>query len=256
MNAFGAYAAYYDILYQDKNYPAEIAFVVSHLRRYAPVASSILEIGCGTGVHGLGLAESGYRVEGIDLSSEMLSVAQRRRAAAGPGIAARISFEQGDIRNLARAKTYDAATSLFHVMSYQVEDGDLVRAIETVRRHLRPGSPFVFDFWYGPAVVASGPLARTKEVENDVYRVVRQAAPVWERERDIVHVHYHVTVLEKSTGNVHEFDEHHPVRYFFIADLERHLKTGGFRLAECCEWLTDRGPSENSFSAYIVAVAE
>jgi hypothetical protein len=141
-------------------------------------------------------------------------------------------------------------------MSYQVEDEDLVRAIETVRRHLHPGSPFVFDFWHGPAVMASGPLARAKEVENESYRVVRRAAPTWERERDIVHVHYHVTVLEKSTGHVHEFDEHHPVRYFFIADLERHLNSGGFRLAECCEWLTDRAPTENSFSAYIVAVAE
>lgn len=256
MTVFGAYAAYYDLLYEDKNYAAETAFVISHLKQYAPGASSILELGCGTGVHGLGLAAAGYHVEGIDLSYDMLSVAQRRRAAAAPEIAGRIVFEYGDMRSLARAKIYDAATSLFHVMSYQVEDVDLARAIETVRRHLRTGSPFLFDFWYGPAVVASGPLARAKEVENDDYRVVRRAAPVWERDRDVVHVHYHVTVLEKITGKLTEFDEHHPVRYFFVSDLTRHLNAGGFRLASCREWLTDQAPSDDTFSTYIVAIAE
>jgi SAM-dependent methyltransferase len=256
MNAFADYAAYYDLLYRDKDYAAETAFVVSQLRRHAPAASSILELGCGTGVHGLALAAAGYRVDGVDLSNEMLVFARRRRAAAAPETAARISFERGDIRSLATVRTYDAATSLFHVMSYQVEDGDLSQAIDSVRRHLRRGSPFIFDFWYGPAVLASGPSARSKEVENETYRVVRRGEPIWERQRDLVNVRYHVSVMNKLTGKTQEFDEDHPVRYFFAADLERRLNVCGFRVEACCKWLTDQPATEDTFSAYIVAIAE
>lgn len=256
MTIFGSYAAYYDLLYQDKNYQAETAFVISHLQRYAPLGSHILELGCGTGIHGLGLGAAGYRVDGVDLSREMLASAERRRACAEPEVAARVAFQYGDVRDFALPRTYDAATSLFHVMSYQIADEDLARAIAAARRHLSAGSPFVFDFWHGPAVVASGPLARSKEVENSAYRVVRRADPVWNPEQHIVHVHYHVTVLDKTTGAVQEFDEDHPVRYFFLPELARHLEVGGFRLAKCGEWLTDRTPTDDTFSAYVVAIAE
>ena len=78
---------------------------------------------------------------------------------------------------------------------------------------------------------------------------------MWEKERDIVHVHYHITVLEKQSGAVQEFDEHHPVRYFFIPDLVRVLNNGGFRVATSAEWLTDKALAEDSFGAYIVAIA-
>nr|MBA2706707.1 SAM-dependent methyltransferase [Gemmatimonadaceae bacterium] len=51
MSVFGSYSRYYDLLYRDKDYAAESAYVASLLAVHAPGARSILEIGCGTGAH-------------------------------------------------------------------------------------------------------------------------------------------------------------------------------------------------------------
>ena len=49
--AFDTYARYYDLLYRDKDYAGEAAYVASHIRQHAPEAARILELGCGTGAH-------------------------------------------------------------------------------------------------------------------------------------------------------------------------------------------------------------
>lgn len=255
MSAFGSYAPYYDLLYRDKAYGEESAFVMSRLESGGARISRLLDLGCGTGVHALQFAEAGYRVLGVDASAGMLELAERRREAASADAAARVSFHQSDIRDFAVAEQFDAAVSLFHVMSYQVRDDDAARAIAVARRHLRSGCCFLFDFWYGPAVVASGPTARRKEAESDSARVVRVATPSWDRDRNVVNVHYRFTVQNKSDGTLLEFDENHVMRYFFPDELERLLRDGGLRAVSCSEWLTERSPTEASFSAYMIAVA-
>jgi ubiquinone/menaquinone biosynthesis C-methylase UbiE len=42
-----------------------------------------LDVGCGTGIQSLVLAELGYRVEGIDIADNLVSVAERKLSAAG-----------------------------------------------------------------------------------------------------------------------------------------------------------------------------
>jgi SAM-dependent methyltransferase len=255
MSAFGSYAPFYDLLYRDKAYGDESAFVISRLESAGAGISRLLDLGCGTGIHALQFAEAGYHVLGVDASAGMLELAERRRAAATAGVAARVRFHESDIRNFAVAEQFDAAVSLFHVMSYQVHDDDVASAIAAARRHLKCGCRFLFDFWYGPAVVASGPTVRRKEAESDSVRVVRVATPSWDRARNVVNVHYRFTVQKKSDGTLLEFDENHVMRYFFPDELERMLRDGGFRIVNGGEWLTDRSPTEASFSAYMIAVA-
>jgi SAM-dependent methyltransferase len=256
MTAFGPYATYYDLLYHDKDYAAETAFVISLLQRHSHGATDILELGCGTGIHALALAAAGYRVDGVDISRDMLAVAEQRRASAAAPISSMVHLTHGDIRSFSCDKIYGAVTSLFHVMSYQTNDRDLTLALAAARRHVAKGSPFVFDFWYGPAVLFSGPLRRSKVAENDRYRVIRTTVPQWYPERDLVQVHFDIAVTDKMTGTTQEFEETHDLRYFFVDRLERELNASGFRLDECGEWLTGRAPAADSFSTYIVAVAE
>ena len=76
-NLFGEYAEFYDLLYHDKVYPEEAAFVARLLDRCLskPVAQTeILDIACGTGRHAQEWARMGYRVEGSDLSTEMVKL--------------------------------------------------------------------------------------------------------------------------------------------------------------------------------------
>ena len=79
MTVFGAYAQYYDALYHDKNYDAETKYLDALIKKFAPQAHFIFELGCGTGRHALALAHKGYDVHGIDLSEQMLMQAEALR---------------------------------------------------------------------------------------------------------------------------------------------------------------------------------
>src|SRR3990172_1554551 len=99
MKAFGGYARYYDLLYHDKDYRAETEFVEQLIRKHAPGARHIFELGCGTGIHGIMLAEKGYEVTGLDLSERMLAMAAQRVASLPRTIAERVHFFRGDARD-------------------------------------------------------------------------------------------------------------------------------------------------------------
>jgi ribosomal protein L11 methylase PrmA len=56
------HARCYDLLYTDKDYAGEAAFVAHLLEHYAPGSTTLLELGCGSGIHAGMLAERGYQV--------------------------------------------------------------------------------------------------------------------------------------------------------------------------------------------------
>lgn len=77
MPVFDDYAAYYDLLYNDKDYHSEVEYISSLIEKIGiKAAGSLLDIGCGTGKHAAEFIECGYEVFGVDLSSEMLRIAK------------------------------------------------------------------------------------------------------------------------------------------------------------------------------------
>jgi len=159
---FDSYARYYDLMYQDKDYVTEAKYVTSLITKHNSQANKILELGCGTGAHAEHFARMGYTVHGVDMSKEMLALAETRKAGLPEDVAARLSFSLGDVRTVRTEKTYDVVISLFHVMSYQSTNDDVNSAFETAARHLSLGGLFLFDFWYGPAVLTQQPDTRVK----------------------------------------------------------------------------------------------
>lgn len=248
---FDAYSLYYDLLYRDKDYAGEAAYVAAHIRRIAPRAARILELGCGTGAHAEHLARAGFRVHGVDRSETMLARAQARKAAMSADVAARLSFGTGDARTVRTGEHYDAVISLFHVMSYQTTNADLEAAFATAAHHLRPGGLFLFDFWYGPAVLAQRPELRVKRLEDAAIRVTRIAEPALDEAAGTVDVNYDVFVEEKASGHIAEVRETHRMRYLSLPELAR-LRGPGFRERESCAWMQAAGPGPESWAAFQV----
>ena len=56
MTVFADYAPWYDLLYQDKDYAAETAFVEARLRDHGAAPGKLLDLGCGTGLHAIAFA--------------------------------------------------------------------------------------------------------------------------------------------------------------------------------------------------------
>jgi SAM-dependent methyltransferase len=244
---FDAYGKYYDLLYSDKDYEAEADYVSAIIQAHVPNAKRILELGCGTGGHAEHLARLGYSVHGVDLSEAMLVLAQKRWNKLPEQTKTRLSFSLGDIRSLRTGQTYDTVISLFHVMSYQTQNVDLKAVFATASEHLRPGGMFLFDFWYGPAVLAQRPEIRIKELEDDAIKIHRTAEPLLKVNENVVDVHYTTTVEESATGRSEAIRETHRMRYLFLPELAE-LYSPYFDLASTTAWMSNDALDLHSWS--------
>jgi SAM-dependent methyltransferase len=249
---FGNYARYYDLLYQDKDYIREAQFIDKLIQTNAPAATTILELGCGTGNHALLLAKEGYSLHGVDLSAEMLRSANERRDRVSPELAARLQFSHGDLRHVRLDLQFDVVVSLFHVISYQTTNEDLFAAFATANTHLKPGGLFIFDVWYGPAVLSDPPTVRIKRLENSAIQVTRIAEPTLYPNNNLVDVNYHVFIKDINSNIIDELKETHTMRYLFQPELALLLSQLNLQVVECREWLTDRQPGLTTWGVYFV----
>lgn len=250
---FNAYAKYYDLLYQNKEYAAEAEYVAILFKRHQKGIDTILELGCGTGAHAEFLARMGFKVHGVDLSQEMLAKAEARKAALPAEIGARLTFSYGDVRSVRTGATYDAVISLFHVMSYQTSNADLKLAFETAATHLAKGGIFLFDFWYGPAVLLQKPEVRAKRLIDEEIVVTRIAEPVMHLNENVVNVNYSMFIEDRTSKEVYQIAESHRMRYLFFPELAE-LRAPQFKELSSHAWLSDADPDADSWG--VVQVLE
>lgn len=226
---FGAYAGFYDALYTDKDYEAEVDFLARvFAEQGVREGAAVLDLGAGTGTHALALAARGYRVTGVDRASGMVERARAKAAGAG---ATQVSFVEGDVRSVDLGATVDAVISMFAVVSYQLTDADLAAMFATARRHLSEGGVFVFDGWHGPAVVAQQPSVASKTVSlPDGGAISRTARPEHDESAHTVTVTYEVTHSDAAGVTVQRTQESHTVRYLFAQEIGRLLAAADFEL--------------------------
>ena len=248
---FDAYSEYYDLLYTGKDYSAEVAYIDILIKRHAPAAKHILELGCGTGAHAEHLARMDYHVRGIDMSEGMIERAQRRLATLPDDIAQRLSFSVSDIRSVRLEKTYDIAIALFHVMSYQNTNRDLMKVLQNAYDHINNNGLFLFDYWYGPSVLTKLPETRVKRFENDAIHVTRIAEPEMHFNRNAVDVNYTVIVKDKHSDAIKELTEKHSMRYLFLPEIEQ-FAGPRFIVEGYYEWLKDSVPNHHNWTALTV----
>lgn len=140
MNQFGdLYSQYYDLLYSDKDYIGEVEYIDGLIKANSINAKTLLDMGCGTGKHAELFCDKGYVVHGIDLSEDMLKIAEIKRM----GKEDKLSFSHSNISELNLDKKFDVVVSLFHVMSYQNSNEELIKAFEVAKNHLNDDGIFL-----------------------------------------------------------------------------------------------------------------
>ncbi len=233
MSVFKSYADYYDILYSDKDYESECDFLESIFHNYSKdTIRSALDLGCGTGGHALVLGERGYEVTGIDASSEMLGIgikkAERKKID--------VELLRGDIRKIKLERRFDVVISMFAVMGYQVANEDIISAFKTASKHLKKNGLFIFDVWFGPAVLSQKPSQRFKVMEKDDERIIRLASPALDILNHTVSVEY--KIIKFSNDKVKdEVDEVHTMRFLFPQEIRLICQVVGLKVLEICPFM-------------------
>jgi len=137
------WAEFYDLVEGDRS--QTIAFYSSLMQESV---RSILELGCGTGAILVALAQriaeqrgslDGVRIVGLDESSKMLEIAQKRNSA--------FEWVQGDMRSPAVHGTVDFVLCPFHTLQMCGSDAELLQTFRSVRRLLSVNGIFAFDIY-------------------------------------------------------------------------------------------------------------
>jgi len=239
------YAQYYNMLYENKNYSKESDYIEKLIKKFNPKTNSILELGCGTGKHAQILSKK-FNIVGIDQSDEMISIAEKNKNE-------NLTFMTSNIKDLNLDRKFDAVISLFHVMSYQTSNEELSAAFNTASKHLNKGGIFIFDFWYGPAVLNDKPSVRIKKIQNNEIEVIRLTQPELLVNDNIVDVNFEIIVKKKKTNVCTNFTELHKMRYLFLPEIDYLFSSANLASVKYLQWMeTNKEPNLNSW--YVVAI--
>lgn len=129
----------YDAIAEDyaKNYDTidgeeDLVFLNTFLS-YLPHNSHLVDLGCGTGFAAQWLVQKGMKVEGFDLSANMIGIAKKNYPA--------IRFSIADMRTFKpqeeQVDAVWAGYSMFHV-----DQMDFERTIDNIKTYLKPGGIF------------------------------------------------------------------------------------------------------------------
>lgn len=136
MLEYSDFAKYYDLFYQNKDYNKEVDFLNFLIKN----KKTVLDLGCGTGIHMQILENECYQVDGLDLSDNMLSIARSR---------VKGSLYQANILDFKLNKKYDAIISMFavfnHLNSYEEFEQGLLNAYQ----HLNDLGILIIDLHNG-----------------------------------------------------------------------------------------------------------
>lgn len=180
-----------------KDYAAEAMFLQELIRERNPGAAALLDAACGTGAHLREFGDAFHDRTGVDISAEMLAVAERH----APGTVLR----QGDLREVRLGRRFDAITCLFSSIGYLADTGELDQAVENLSAHLAPNGVLVIEPWWSPANFRPGWVgADVVTVEGRT--IARVSHTVREGASSRMEVHY--TVAAREQGIEHFTDSH------------------------------------------------
>ncbi|MQA98817.1 MAG: methyltransferase domain-containing protein [Actinobacteria bacterium] len=149
MGLYDDEARYYDALYYWKDYEGEARRIEEIVDGRVPQAKTLLDVGCGTGMHMLMLRDR-FAVTGLDLNDAMLEVARERL----PGV----TLHRGDMLDFDLGSRFDIITCLFSGIGYAPDVASLDRAVARMAAHLDPGGLLIVEPWLEPDDFAEGHL--------------------------------------------------------------------------------------------------
>ncbi|HZW67669.1 MAG TPA: class I SAM-dependent methyltransferase [Pseudogracilibacillus sp.] len=139
MTSYENFALVYDRLMKNAPYDEWLQFT-NHFIKNKQI-NSVVDLGCGTGEITLRLAEQNRQLFGVDLSADMLSIAEQKAI----DLAKQVNWIKQDIRELEGFTNIDLCVSYCDVINYITAEEDLDRVFHHVYESLSDQGIFIFD---------------------------------------------------------------------------------------------------------------
>lgn len=233
---YTTFAKVYDTLMDAALYDQWLAYTRTHLPKQN---GDLLELACGSGTLALKLAQAGYKVTGLDLSEDMLSLADTKIQAAHEAI----TLVQGDIRDFDLPDAFDFVTCFDDSICYLPDLASVTAAFQQVYQALRPGGVFLFDAHslFQMDQIFPGYMYNAKFEDMAFMWQSYGGALPHSIEHDLTFF-----VWDDSIQGYQALEELHKERTYALSDFQTALTQSGFSQVTITADFTDHAPEEES----------
>ncbi|EOH87727.1 class I SAM-dependent DNA methyltransferase [Enterococcus pallens] len=231
--AYETFALVYDEVMDDSLYQKWLDFSLRHL----PSAScNLLELACGTGALAVAFANAGCTVTGLDLSEDMLMLAQDRALSEG----VEIQLIAGDMLDLTDIGTYQAVTCFSDSLCYMENQEQVLKVFQGVYSLLEENGVFIFDVHslYQMDTVFPG---------YSFHDQTEDFAFLWDSYvgKAPHSIEHFLTFFVKEGEYFERIDELHQERTYSLETYQELLKKAGFQSKVYADF-EDEAPNETS----------
>lgn len=245
MNSYNEFALYYDLLMEDVDYERWSEYVLEIAEHFGIQPNKILDTACGTGSITIPLAQKGYKMWGLDLSGDMLSIAESKARASKQ----KIKFVNQDMQNIDINESFDCVLSMCDGVNYIIENEGLRRFFRSVLKRLKENGIFIFD-------ISSYNKLRYVLGDNSFYNEKNNIHYMWNNnfneEDDTIQMDLVFFVPEGSLYR--KFEEHHIQKAYKYKNLLNMLTEAGFSKVKAFDAFSFNEPCENSERVFLAAM--
>ena len=244
---YEGFADVYDQVMDNIPYEEWFEKLHQHLVSYGIKDGTICELGCGTGTMTEMFAGAGYRMIGIDVSPEMLALANMKREESGSDI---LYLEQA-MEEMELSEPVDAMISVCDSVNYLLQDEQLESLFAGVKKYLRPGGYLIFDV--KTAFCYQNVIGNQTWVEQD-----EDVSYIWENyyydDREINE--YMLTIFKRRADGLFEkSEEAHYQRAYDVALLREKIEQAGLTFVTAFGSDMTSDPTETDERYYFVCKA-
>ncbi len=188
------FSKYYDCITGHKDYETETQRLAGLIKEHVNKSGArLLDVGCGTGTHAALLKDKGFSVVGIDVSREMIEVAQDKHKG--------VKFLACDVADL-NDQGFEFSYSLYNVVNCLGSLDGLMAYFKAISARLVPGALFFVEAWNPIAVIAVPPAEVTREFEVGDEKILRKVHPRPDFVNQRLELIYDISVSKKMAAMV------------------------------------------------------
>jgi ubiquinone/menaquinone biosynthesis C-methylase UbiE len=236
MDCYKEFAHIYDeLINSDIDYKAWASKILCICEEYGIDRSNYLDLACGTGNLTIEIASEFKHIWAVDLSSDMLSEAEKKIRDAG----LKTKFVCQDICHLNLNNTFNLITCCLDSSNYILEEENFKKYLLGVHDLLKDDGLFVFDI--------NSYYKLTNVLGNNIYNYDSDdVVYIWENylENDIVDMS--LTFFVKEGQVYRRFDENHTERAYKEEYVENILKEIGFQIIKKMDNYEDKVVNEST----------
>lgn len=244
MSFYSGFAELYDLFMEEIDYKAWCGYVEGIFERYGIMPAKILDTACGTGNITIQMSKSGYDLWGLDISSDMLAVAENKARSEKQ----KIRFLNQDMTKMDLNEKFDAVLCMCDGVNYINDEEALNNYFRLVYKSLADRGVFIFD-------ISSYYKIKCILGNNTFYEEKNNRHYIWNNnfneETDTIEME--LVFFVPQDGLYRKYTEYHVQKAYKCEYLEKALQKSGFNEVSCYDGFRFARPDEKSERIFYAA---